>query len=99
MQETLRSGMVHLDTAPLYVLGTAEEGVGRALAGVARDRYRVSTKTGYVMTGPASVAELRDTVALARLPIPAALWADLKAAGLIPPDAPTPAGGTFRAEE
>jgi D-threo-aldose 1-dehydrogenase len=43
-----------------------------------------------VIPGLASAAEVHDTVARARLAIPAALWAELKAAGLLHPDAPVP---------
>jgi D-threo-aldose 1-dehydrogenase len=41
-----------------------------------------------VVTGAASVTELEENVEHARSPIPAALWADLQAEGLIPPEAP-----------
>jgi len=38
-----------------------------------------------------SAAEIRHNYELLRLPIPAALWADLKGEGLVRPDAPVPA--------
>ena len=43
-----------------------------------------------VMVGARSVAEWRDAMAMARHPIPAAYWRDLRNAGLLPEDAPTP---------
>ena len=43
-----------------------------------------------VLPGPATVAEIELDVRLLRHPIPPALWADLRAAGLLHPDAPTP---------
>ena len=42
-------GMPFIDTSPLYQGGEAEAGVGRALADVPREAYRISTKTGYVV--------------------------------------------------
>ncbi len=44
-----------------------------------------------VIPGARSVAELEDNVRMVEHPIPPALWAQLKDAGLIPPAAPTPA--------
>jgi D-threo-aldose 1-dehydrogenase len=43
-----------------------------------------------VMVGARSAAEWQDAAAMVRHPIPAAYWHDLRAAGLLPPDAPTP---------
>jgi D-threo-aldose 1-dehydrogenase len=43
------AGMNWFDTSPLYVEGKAEAATGEALVGIARDSYRLSTKTGYVM--------------------------------------------------
>ena len=43
-----------------------------------------------VIPGARSIAELEENVALVERPIPAGLWADLKAAGLVDPAAPTP---------
>ncbi len=43
-----------------------------------------------VMLGARSAAEWRDAQAMARHPIPPAFWHDLRAAGLLPADAPTP---------
>jgi D-threo-aldose 1-dehydrogenase len=42
------------------------------------------------LTGARSRAEVEENVALFDLPIPASLWAELKAAGLLAADAPTP---------
>jgi D-threo-aldose 1-dehydrogenase len=43
-----------------------------------------------VVVGARSVRELEEDVALFRHPIPGALWDDLKANGLLPPEAPVP---------
>jgi D-threo-aldose 1-dehydrogenase len=43
-----------------------------------------------VIPGARSVAEVEDNVRMAEFPIPAALWAELKQAGLIAAAAPTP---------
>jgi len=43
-----------------------------------------------VLTGSRSVAELEENVAMFELPIPEALWADLRAAGLLAERAPVP---------
>lgn len=42
----LEVGATHFDTAPHYGVGLSEERLGRALAGVARDTYTLSTKVG-----------------------------------------------------
>jgi D-threo-aldose 1-dehydrogenase len=44
-----------------------------------------------VIPGPRNVDEFETNVKLLRHPIPAALWADLRAADLLHPEAPTPA--------
>ena len=44
-----------------------------------------------VIPGPRSVEEFHANLALLQCPIPARLWADLRAAGLLHPAAPTPA--------
>lgn len=44
------NGMRLVDTSPLYRFGTAEAGVGHALANLPRESYLLSTKVGYVMT-------------------------------------------------
>ena len=43
-----------------------------------------------IIPGPRNVAELAANLELWRRPIPAALWADLRHAGLLHPQAPTP---------
>jgi D-threo-aldose 1-dehydrogenase len=45
-----------------------------------------------IIPGPRNVEEFHANVRLLRHPIPTALWADLGAAGLLHPRAPTPAG-------
>ena len=44
-----------------------------------------------VIPGAASIAEVDENVRMVEAPIPAALWTELKEAGLLDPDAPTPA--------
>ncbi len=44
-----------------------------------------------VLSGAASVAEVEENVAMFRVPIPGALWDELRSAGLLHADAPTPA--------
>jgi D-threo-aldose 1-dehydrogenase len=44
-----------------------------------------------IIPGPRNVDEFHENVRLLRHPIPAALWADLRDAGLLHPHAPTPA--------
>jgi D-threo-aldose 1-dehydrogenase len=43
-----------------------------------------------VIPGPRDVAEFTDNLKLLQVPIPAELWADLRAEKLLHPDAPTP---------
>jgi len=43
-----------------------------------------------VLTGVRAVTELEENVRMFRYDVPAALWTDLRAAGLLPDDAPTP---------
>ena len=45
-----------------------------------------------VLSGAASVAELEENIAMFRVPLPAALWDDLRSAGLLSADAPTLVG-------
>jgi D-threo-aldose 1-dehydrogenase len=47
-----------------------------------------------VLAGARSVAEVDANLALARLPIPAAFWAELRERGLVDPRAPLPAAAT-----
>lgn len=44
-----------------------------------------------IVLGAVAAAEIRTNVAAIGAPVPAALWQELKAEGLLPPDAPTPA--------
>ena len=44
-----------------------------------------------ILPGPRNVEEFEDNAKLLRFPIPPGLWADLRAARLLHPDAPTPA--------
>jgi D-threo-aldose 1-dehydrogenase len=43
-----------------------------------------------VMVGARNASEWQDALAMVQRPIPAAYWRDLRAAGLLPEDAPTP---------
>jgi D-threo-aldose 1-dehydrogenase len=45
-----------------------------------------------VLVGARTAAEVQDAVAMAAYPVPADLWAELLATGLLPPQVPTPAG-------
>jgi len=49
-----------------------------------------------VVTGVRSPGEIRQNDAWTRVPIPDALWDDLRAAGLLPPDVPTPRASSTR---
>lgn len=49
IRAALAQGITLFDTAPLYGAGRAETLVGRALAGVPRERYLISTKVGRVL--------------------------------------------------
>lgn len=50
--------------------------------------------TSAVLAGARSATELDDLVAMRRLPIPPALWRDLRERALLPPDAPCPRGSS-----
>jgi D-threo-aldose 1-dehydrogenase len=47
-----------------------------------------------VLAGARSIAELDANLALARAPIPAAFWAELRERGLVDPRAPLPGAAT-----
>lgn len=49
LQHAYEQGIRLIDTAPLYGLGGAEECVGKALEGVDRESYIISTKVGRVL--------------------------------------------------
>ncbi len=42
----IEKGINYIDTSPFYGEGRSEEFIGRALRGVARDRYYIGTKVG-----------------------------------------------------
>jgi D-threo-aldose 1-dehydrogenase len=44
-----------------------------------------------LLTGPQTAAQLDQNVSWLATPVPAELWAELRAGGLIPPHVPTPA--------
>jgi len=50
VRHALDAGLSYLDTAPHYAQGLVEERLGRALAGVPRDAYVLSTKVGRILT-------------------------------------------------
>ena len=47
-----------------------------------------------LLTGPETGDQMRQNLGWWTLPIPDALWADLKSEGLLPPEAPTPSSAT-----
>lgn len=49
VRAALDAGVTYLDTAPHYGLGVAEQRLGRALTGVDRDSYVLSTKVGRLL--------------------------------------------------
>jgi aryl-alcohol dehydrogenase-like predicted oxidoreductase len=46
IKTSLENGITTIDTAPIYGFGKSEELVGRALKGIARDKYQILTKYG-----------------------------------------------------
>lgn len=50
VERALARGVTYFDTAPMYGTGTAERRLGRALRGVPRKNFAVSTKVGRVLT-------------------------------------------------
>jgi D-threo-aldose 1-dehydrogenase len=48
VQHALERGITLLDTAPYYANGQSEVRVGRAIKGIPRDQYRISTKVGWL---------------------------------------------------
>lgn len=87
------------DDAPPELLARARRlaaacrnhGVELRAAAVQFPRFHPAIAT--VLAGPRSVGELDDTLAMTRVPIPAALWEELRAEGLLPDGAPTPGRG------
>lgn len=49
VQHALAQGITLFDTAPMYGAGVSEARYGKALAGVARDRFRLCTKVGFLV--------------------------------------------------
>src|SRR5580765_5491207 len=49
IKKSLALGLNYLDTAPMYGVGQSERRYGRALRGVPRERYVLSTKVGRVL--------------------------------------------------
>ena len=54
-------------------------------------RWRIKAVAA-IIPGPRNAAEFTQNLGLLRHPIPAALWTDLRQAGLLHPDAPVPRG-------
>lgn len=75
-------------TARLETLGDAH---GVPLRAAALQFPLAHPAIDVVMVGARSAAEWHDALAMARHPIPAAYWRDLRSAGLLPEAAPTPA--------
>ena len=61
------------------------------LHGVVRAWHYVGPAVAAVIPGAASVAEVEENARMIEAPIPAALWSELKDAGLLDPAAPVPA--------
>ena len=49
VERAYESGIRFFDTAPIYGLGRSERRVGRALAGIPRDQFVISTKVGRLL--------------------------------------------------
>jgi D-threo-aldose 1-dehydrogenase len=49
IKKSLALGLNYLDTAPMYGVGGSESRYGKALSGVPRDSYVISTKVGRVL--------------------------------------------------
>jgi D-threo-aldose 1-dehydrogenase len=77
-----------LDRARRLHLSCARHGVPLAAAALQFPLAHPAVAT--VLTGARSGAEFRDNVALLDLPIPEALWQELRANGLLPAEAPVP---------
>lgn len=46
VQNAIRSGVNYIDTAPYYGQGKSEKIIGKALKGIPREAYYISTKVG-----------------------------------------------------
>ena len=69
----LEHGCAYLDTAPHYGVGLSEERLGRALAGVPRDSYLLSTKVGRRLR-PLAPGEQADAQGFFDTPARARVW-------------------------
>ena len=49
VQRSYESGIRYFDTAPIYGLGRSERRIGRALAGMPREQFVISTKVGRLL--------------------------------------------------
>ena len=49
VQRSYESGIRYFDTAPIYGLGRSERRIGRALAGIPREQFVISTKVGRLL--------------------------------------------------
>ena len=54
VQLAYEAGIRYFDMAPIYGLGRAERRIGRALAGIPRDEFVISTKVGRLLEPPGS---------------------------------------------
>jgi D-threo-aldose 1-dehydrogenase len=82
VRTALERGVRYLDTAPLYGLGLSEQRAGRALAGVPRASFTVSTKVGRLVRPPgAANAEQHEPHMWPEAP-PAVTILDYSAAGI-----------------
>ncbi len=77
--------------ARVAAIGAVCERHGVALAAAALQFPLAHPAVAAIIPGPRSADEFRANLALLRRPIPPALWQELRGAGLLHPDAPTPA--------
>ena len=73
VRAALEAGLTYVDTAPHYGLGLAERRLGRLLAGLARDRFVVSTKVGRLVR-PLAPGETADPEGFADSPPAKRVW-------------------------
>jgi D-threo-aldose 1-dehydrogenase len=86
IQFAYEQGIRFFDTAPKYGNGLSEERIGLALRGVQRITYRLASKAGWdIFTDGRDPHPAFSPCLTAAL---SALWRDIRAAGLISPDAP-----------
>lgn len=67
--DALRSGVTLLDTAPVYGYGNAEIAIGRAVAGIPRDDFVVTTKVGRVLLPSGAEGEKDNSVLFENKPL------------------------------